>query len=138
MTDKTLYMIHPVTKQFVTAEHLVDIDMDYREGLPDDEPVDEYDIHVVVATQSVGWEVVKTQLDPSATRLFGRIQQFVDLLLEPESAESAIANLDELYRRRLAKNPGHAKRWLVAQVGWIVFGRAMELFGRFSAARAGK
>jgi hypothetical protein len=69
---------------------------------------------------------------------FRGLANFVDLVLEPDSAESAIGNLDELYRRRVVTNPGHAKRWLVAQVIWIAFGRAMELLAKFSAARAGK
>lgn len=71
-------------------------------------------------------------------RLFNGVANFLDLLLEPEAAENAVGNLAELYVRRLAVNPGHAKRWLIAQVVWIVFGRAMDLFGRFTRARAGK
>jgi hypothetical protein len=137
MTDKTIYTLQSVTK-LVTVEQLVDIDMDYREPIPDDGLMDEYEIDITLPTESVGWEVVKLQLDPDAARLFDRIQQFVDLILEPDSAESAIGNLEELYRRRLAVNPGHAKRWLIAQVGWLMFRRAMELLRTFSAARAGK
>jgi hypothetical protein len=70
--------------------------------------------------------------------LFNRAAMFLDLALEPDAAEDAISNLAELYARRLAVNPGHAKRWLVAQVLWVVFGRAMDLFSRFTRARAGK
>lgn len=69
---------------------------------------------------------------------FLRFANFLDLALEPDSAESAIANLDELYCRRVATNRGHAKRWLLAQVIWIVFGRVIELLAKYSAARAGK
>ncbi len=75
---------------------------------------------------------------PTDARLPGSAANFLDLLLEPEAAEEAIGNLSELYERRLVVNPGHAKRWLVAQVVWIVFGRAMDVFGRFMRARAGK
>ena len=92
----------------------------------------------VTKAASLGWEVGKIEIDPVAVRLFDHVQQFLDLILEPESAESAIANFDELYRRLLATNPRHAKRWLIAQVGWLVFRRAMELLRMFSAARAGK
>jgi hypothetical protein len=70
--------------------------------------------------------------------LFNRAAMFLDLALEPDAADDAIGNIAELYARRLDVNPGHAKRWLVAQVTWIVFGRAMDLFGRFMRARAGK
>ena len=73
-----------------------------------------------------------------ATRLFETLANVLDLLLEPDAAEDAIGNLAELYARRLAVNPGHAKRWLVAQVLWMVFGRAIDLFGRIMRARAGK
>jgi hypothetical protein len=72
------------------------------------------------------------------TRLFNGVADFLDLLLEPEAAEDAIDNLAEVYVRRLAANPGHAKRWLIAQVIWIIYGRAMDVFGRFMKARAGK
>jgi hypothetical protein len=70
--------------------------------------------------------------------LFRGAANIVDLLLEPESAESAIGDLEERYRRRVKIDAAHAKRWLIIQVGWLAFGRAMELLGRFSAARAGK
>jgi hypothetical protein len=73
-----------------------------------------------------------------AERLFGTLANFLDLLLEPDAAENAIGNLAELYLRRLATNPRHAKRWLFAQVLWIIYGRAMDVFGRFVKARAGK
>jgi hypothetical protein len=63
---------------------------------------------------------------------------FLDLILEPDAAEDALGNLAELYARRLAVNPSHAKRWLIAQVVWIVYGRAMDVWGRFTTARAGK
>jgi hypothetical protein len=69
---------------------------------------------------------------------FNTVAKFLDLILEPDKAESTIVNLAELYERRLRADPGHAQRWLFAQVGWIVFGRAMDLFRRFMRARAGK
>ena len=71
-------------------------------------------------------------------RLFQGTAMLLDMILEPVSAEDAIGNLAELYASRVAVNPGHAQRWLIAQVFWIVFGRAMDLFGRFMRARAGK
>jgi hypothetical protein len=86
-------------------------------------------------------QLVKTQGSEEkagATRLFETLANVLDLLLEPEAAEDAIGNLAELYARRVAVGPGHAKRWLVAQVIWIIYGRAMDLFGRFMRARAGK
>jgi hypothetical protein len=46
--------------------------------------------------------------------LFNRAAMFLDLALEPDAAEDAIGNLAELYARRSAVNPGHAKRWLIA------------------------
>src|SRR5271166_1022220 len=64
---------------------------------------------------------------PEATRFFGIAAQIIDLVLEPEAAESAIVNLSELYVRRHRMSSGHAKRWLIAQLGWIVFGRAMDV-----------
>ena len=69
---------------------------------------------------------------------FNTLAKFLDLILEPDKAESTIGNLAELYERRLWADPSHAQRWLVAQVGWIVFGRAMDVFRRFMRARAGK
>jgi hypothetical protein len=71
-------------------------------------------------------------------QLFNTLAKFLDLILEPDKAESTIGNLAELYERRLWADPRHAQRWLVAQVGWIVFGRALDLFRRFMRARAGK
>jgi hypothetical protein len=71
-------------------------------------------------------------------QLFNTLAKFLDLILEPDKAESAIGNLAELYERRLRADPVHAQRWLVAQVGWIVFGRAMDVFRRVMRARAGK
>jgi hypothetical protein len=73
-----------------------------------------------------------------AQREFNWVASVLDLLLEPDTAEEAIGDLAELYVRRRAVNPGHAKRWLIAQFLWIVFGRAMDVFGRFMRARAGK
>jgi hypothetical protein len=71
--------------------------------------------------------------------LFHRAEMFLDLIHdEPGAAEAAVGNLRELYARRLAVNPGHAKRWLIAQTAWIVFGRAMDVLRRFNRARAGK
>jgi hypothetical protein len=69
---------------------------------------------------------------------FNMLAKFLDLILEPDKAESTIGNLAELYWRRLRADPSHAQQWLVAQVGWIVFGRAMDVFRRFMRARAGK
>jgi hypothetical protein len=69
---------------------------------------------------------------------FNTLAKFIDLILESDKAESTIGNLAELYARRLRADPSHAQRWLVAQVGWIAFGRAMDLFRRFMRARAGK
>jgi hypothetical protein len=70
--------------------------------------------------------------------LFRGAANIIDLLLEPDDAESTIGDLAERYRLRVETNPAHAKRWLIVQVGWLAFGRAMELLARFSAARAGK
>ena len=84
------------------------------------------------------WVKIQKATEPTEARWFQSLARLIDLLLEPDNAESAIANLDEAYRRRLATHPGHARRWLFAQFGWIVFGRAMELLRTFSAARAGK
>jgi hypothetical protein len=72
------------------------------------------------------------------TQRFNTLAKFLDLILEPDEAESTIGDLAESYARRLWADPGHAQRWLVAQVGWIVFGRAMDVFRRFMRARAGK
>jgi uncharacterized Zn finger protein (UPF0148 family) len=69
---------------------------------------------------------------------FNTLAKFLDLILKPDNAESAIVILAELYERRLRADPSHAQRWLVAQVGWIVFGRAMDVFRHFMRARAGK
>lgn len=69
---------------------------------------------------------------------FNTLAKFLDLILEPDKAESTIGNLAELYARRLRADPSHAQRWLVAQVVWIVFGRAMDVFRRLMRARAGR
>src|SRR5208337_2399540 len=71
-----------------------------------------------------------------SVRLFNMAADFLDLLLEPDAAESAIGNLAELYLTRFAANPRHARRWIIAQVLWITYGRAMDVFGRFTRARA--
>jgi hypothetical protein len=72
-------------------------------------------------------------------RLFNSLAKFVDLILDDDDkAESTIGNLAELYGRRLSADRGHAQRWLVMQVGWIVFGRAMDVLHRFMRARAGR
>jgi hypothetical protein len=86
----------------------------------------------------IEWGRIRKATESKEARWFQSFARLIDLILEPDSAESAIANLDEAYRRRLATHPGHAKRWLIAQVVWIVYGRATELLGTFSAARAGK
>lgn len=74
----------------------------------------------------------------TSVRLFNSLAHFLDLLLEPDAADDVIGNLRELYARRLAVDSAHAKRWLVAQVVWIVFGRAIDILGRVMRARAGK
>jgi len=71
-------------------------------------------------------------------RLFNGTAMFLDLILEPDASEATIGNLAEQYPRRLAANPGHAKRWLIVQVSRIVYGRAMDVLGRFTKALAGK
>jgi hypothetical protein len=73
-----------------------------------------------------------------STAYFHRVADFLDLLLEPNEADEAIGNLEELYIRRFATNPHHARRWLFAQAVWIVFGRATDMLHRFMRARAGK
>jgi hypothetical protein len=80
----------------------------------------------------------REQEQEEAQREFNWVASVLDLLLEPDTAEEAIGDLAELYVRRRAVNPGHAKRWLIVQFLWIVFGRAMDVFGRFMRARAGK
>jgi hypothetical protein len=110
--------------------------MDYREPMENELGIPIEPIPTMRAVFE--WTEAVTAVDPAADRLFQWFGNFIDLILEPESAESAIANLDELYQRRLTRNPVHAKRWLIAQVGWIALGRAMELLSKFSAARAGK
>lgn len=82
-------------------------------------------------------EMMRHSADRPAQR-FNKLAKFLDLILEPDKAESTIGNLAELYGRRLRADPSHAQRWLVAQVGWIVFGRAMDVFHRFMRARAGR
>ena len=71
-------------------------------------------------------------------RLFNALANFLDLLLEPDAAETAIGDLAEMYRQRSERSPGYAKVWLVVQVGWLVYGRAMDVYSRFTRARAGK
>jgi hypothetical protein len=69
---------------------------------------------------------------------FNTLAKFLDLILEPDEAESTIGDLAESFAPRFRADPGHAQWWLVAQVGWIVFGRAMDVFRHFMRARAGK
>jgi hypothetical protein len=71
-------------------------------------------------------------------RLFNALAKFLDLLLEPDAAETAIGDLAEMYRQRSERSPGYAKVWLLVQVGWLVYGRAMDVYSRFTRARAGK
>jgi hypothetical protein len=86
----------------------------------------------------VHWDQDVWPMDTEASMLFQRVRRWIDYCLEPESADTAVANLEELYLRRLAVDPGHAKWWLFVQFAWLVFGRAIELLRTFSAARAGK
>ena len=72
------------------------------------------------------------------TRAFLNASKFIDLILEPEDAENLIANLHEGFQRRAALEGGHARRWLWAQVGWIAFGRALDVVRNVVRARAGK
>ena len=69
---------------------------------------------------------------------FRRVANFVDLILEPEDADSVIGDLFEDYSRRCGMERGHLKRWLIAQVCWIIFGRALDIVRRAVRARAGK
>jgi hypothetical protein len=69
---------------------------------------------------------------------FRRVANFVDLILEPEAADSVIGDLFEDYSRRCGMGRGHLKRWLIAQLGWIIFGRALDIVRRAVRARAGK
>ena len=94
-------------------------------------------IEVVRALTESDLEMLRRSHERPA-QLFNTLAKFLDLILEPDEAESTIGNLAELYARRLRADPGHAQRWLVAQVVWIVFGRAMDVFRRFMRARAGK
>ena len=72
------------------------------------------------------------------TGFFVCIADGIDLLLEPEAADGVIGDLAEGYAKRLHRGHAHAKRWLVAQFVWVIFGRVLDLYGRFSKARAGK
>jgi hypothetical protein len=83
-------------------------------------------------------EVCDDRVEPEAQSFFVGVEHLLDYFLEPDSAEDAIANLNALYRRRLAKDPAHAKRWLIAQAARIIYGRAIEALRMFSAARARK
>jgi hypothetical protein len=71
-------------------------------------------------------------------QLFNTLAKCLDLILEPDKAESTIGDLAESYAPRLRADPGHAQRWLWAQVCRIVFERAMDVFRLFMRARAGK
>ena len=71
-------------------------------------------------------------------RGFSGAARLIDLILPPDAAESVIGDLGEQYSRRVKADAAHAKWWLFAQVVWIVFGRAMDVVARVSAARAGK
>jgi hypothetical protein len=71
-------------------------------------------------------------------RMFNGAAMFLDLLLEPEAAENTIGDLRELYGRRRATRPRYAMCWLFFQVGWVLYGRAMDIYGRFTRARVGK
>jgi hypothetical protein len=99
------------------------------------------ELHIIPEGLLVNGKLIKVEplrADPAESLLFRRMANFIDLLLEPESAESAIGDLRERYRQRAETDAAHAKRWLIVQVGWLAFERAMQLLGRFSAARAGK
>ncbi len=69
---------------------------------------------------------------------FNALADVLDLLLEPDAAEAAIGDLAEMYRQRSESRPRYAKVWLFVQVGWLVYARAMDVYSRFTRARAGK
>jgi len=71
-------------------------------------------------------------------RKFLSAAKFVDLILEPEAAESAIGDLAEGFQRRAPLDGGHAIRWLWAQVAWLTFNRVLNVVRRVVRARAGK
>ena len=87
----------------------------------------------------VGAEVIANDIAITPEgETFRRVANFIDLILEPEDAEDLIANLDEGFQRRAAVEGGHGRRWLWAQVGWIMFGRALDVVRSVVRARAGK
>ena len=136
MSDKVFAIYDPATKILKTYNDSVDAGTHDQAHVQDGIDIDQFLSVTETALRELPAATAET--DPPATRLFRSAAQFLDLLLPPESSESAIANLAELYGRRLATNPGHAKRWLVAQVVRIIFGQAMAVLRTFSAARAGK
>lgn len=68
---------------------------------------------------------------------FGFLVQIIDLALPYDQAEPIIGDLWEAYLRRLPTG-GHAKRWLMVQIGWVLFNRAVDILRQVAAARAGK
>jgi hypothetical protein len=138
MSEQGIFLASSLKLEAKVVRSLVEDDLQFLKSMQ--ETIESLEIEtdsLSFRLPSASW-TENSAIDPSAARLFHRLERFIDILLEPEKAESAIANLDELYRRRLELDGGHAKRWLIAQVGWIVFGRGMELLRMFSAARAGK
>ena len=55
-----------------------------------------------------------------------------------KTKEVAIRALTDEYLKRISRGATFAKWWLGFQVGYIVFGRVIDLYGRFTKARAGK
>ena len=72
------------------------------------------------------------------TRRFHSAAKIIDMIFEPEAAESAIGDLAEGFQRRAPKDSGHATRWLWAQVAWLTFNRALAVVRSVVRARAGK
>ena len=116
---------------------LLDIDMDYKAAADEGEPPSHY---VPFYMQDVLPTKVAEgkRLSAPSPRMVSAIVQILDLALDPKKADEVIGDLLEQYPRRLAFGPGHAKRWLVAQIGWVLFGRAPDVIRQVAAARAGK
>ena len=72
------------------------------------------------------------------SRRFIKAAKFIDLILEPEAAESAIGDLAEGFQRRAPLDRSHATRWLWAQVARLTFHRVLDLVRNVVRARAGK
>jgi len=82
----------------------------------------------------VGREIAKAR----EGKTFRGMAHFIDLILEPEAAESAIGDLAEGFQRRAPLDLGHATRWLWAQVARLTFHRALDIVRSVALARAGK